>query len=130
MKKIILLLLLGFSLNLYSNYEIYIDDKNSCFELHIISTDVMAYCSYLKPSFIYIEDFDGEKGKIFIDLDNDFNIEPLDEIGHSQACIEFSKGICLPKVNIGEYDFFINNEFLGRIFVERDEVYFASYVNY
>ena len=130
MKKYFLLLLLFIApiLRGAEDYYIEIDDHFNYFELLIESTINYPVCHYLKPSEIFLELPRGTfPGRISLCIESDDKISPLIKPGPDIGCVEFSKGICLPKIDMGNYDLVINGEYYGIIYVEKENTYFRSY---
>ena len=115
-------------------YQIELMDYNSYFEVWIKSTKNFGFPRYLKPLELYIGSPEDENGPglISMTIEQDANVESLDEPGQDQGCIEFRKGICLPKINIGEYQLIIDEEYYGIIYVTRNKTFFTRFyeVNY
>jgi hypothetical protein len=129
MKKTIFLIIFFFvsSSIQAESFNLKVFDHNDFFEIQIISSKCYGTCHYLKPSQLVIEaPEDSSMGTIAMDIEADSHILPLISPGQDVGSVEFSKGICLPKINIGQYQIIINDEYYGILFVEKSKVYLSS----
>jgi len=128
MKKYLFLLFILCMSHLFSieRYQIELFDYNNYFEIQLKSSQNFGSPRYLKPTALYIEaPEESVPGVIAMVVEQDPNVDSLEEPGQDIGCVEFRKGICLPKINIGEYQLVIDEEYYGIIFVSRNKTYLS-----
>lgn len=130
MKKYLVLLVLFIIASMVKaeTYQVEVLDYKNYFEVRISSSKSYSSPRYLKPTQLYIEAPEEESltGVISMIIEQDPNIESLSEPGQDVGCIEFSKGICLPKINIGEYQLIIDEVYYGIIYVTDTQTYLSN----
>lgn len=110
------------------NFHIDIVDHSNYFEVQLQTMKNYPVCHYLKPSELFLEAPQGTiAGRISMYIESDAKVMPLVKPGPDVGCVEFGKGICLPKIDIGQYELIINNEYYGLIYVKHHETYFKSF---
>lgn len=127
-KYLILLIFFFFPLIVKAErYHLEIFDYKNYFEIQIKSSKNYGSPRYLKPVKLYIEAPEETcSGVISMIIEQDPKIEPLSEPGQDVGCIEFRKGICLPKINIGDYQLIIDDEYYGILYVSNTKTYLSN----